>query len=377
MTPTLRKHLDLPETHFSCRRSGFARIMGLKAQSIYYFKAANSNSMKLSGLLIVAAFFSCTSSRQATGNSATGQPQSISPDTLTRDTVLQFSARPDLGFNFSYLVYLPKGLQRNRLAYLLVETTNTGANDSIEHHEKGARYAAARSSVGNYIARKLKIPLLVPIFPRPATNWMYYTHALDRDAFLSKEFGIERLDLQLLAMIGDAKNKLSGNWLPLKEKFFITGFSASGTFANRFSILHPEKIAATASGGINAIAILPVAQLNGKALDYPLGIADIEKVTGKKVNLKAFRQLPKMLYMGEKDDNDAAAYDDGYSQEERQLIYDLMGKQMIPQRWEFIQLIYGQNKVQADFRTYSHMGHGTDLKINTDLVEFFRKYMTP
>lgn len=103
--------------------------------------------MKLLGFLIVAAFFSCTSSRQATGNSAQGQPQHSSPDTLTKDTVLQFSARPDLGFNFSYLIYLPKGLQRHRSNYLLVETTNTGANDSMEHHEKGARYAAARSSV--------------------------------------------------------------------------------------------------------------------------------------------------------------------------------------------------------------------------------------
>ncbi len=205
---------------------------------------------------------------------------------------------------------------------------------------------------------------------------MYYTHALDRDAFLSREFGIERLDLQLLAMIADARDKLSGDWLPLKEKFFITGFSASGTFANRFSILHPEKIAATASGGINAIAILPVEQLNGKVLNYPLGTADIKKITGKKVNLKAFRQLPQMLYMGEKDDNDAAAYDDAYSKEERQLIYELMGKQLVPKRWEFIQLMYQQNKIQAEFKTYPNMGHGTDLKINTDLVEFFRKYMT-
>lgn len=332
--------------------------------------------MRLLGFLMVAVFLSCTSSRVAKGNSRDDQLQGISPDTLARDTVIRFYARPDLGFNFSYLIYLPKGLQRHRSNYLLVETTNTGVNDSMEHHEKGARYAAARSSVGNYIARKLKLPLLVPIFPRSATNWMYYTHALDRDAFLSKEFGIERLDLQLLAMIGDAKDKLSGDWLPLKDKFFITGFSASGTFANRFSLLHPEKIAATASGGINAIAILPIAQLSGKDLDYPLGIADVEKITGRKVNLKAFRQLPKMLYMGEKDDNDAAAYDDGYSKEERELVYELMGKQMIPQRWEFVQLIYRQNKIQADFRTYPNMGHGTDLKINTDLVEFFRKYMS-
>jgi hypothetical protein len=208
-----------------------------------------------------------------------GTPMSRSekPDTLTRDSLIKFTARPDLGFNFEYFVYLPKGLTKNQTTVLLVETNNTGTNDTIQHHEDGARYAATRSSVGNYISRRLKIPLLVPIFPRYATHWKYYTHALDRDALLAKELQIERLDLQLLGMIKDAKNQLLRQQIVLKEKFFVTGFSASGTFANRFSILHPEKIMATASGGINAVAILPISQLNGRTLDYPLGIADLEK----------------------------------------------------------------------------------------------------
>lgn len=332
--------------------------------------------MKLFSFFVILAIISCNSSKTNKSNDpGKSQLQNISSDTLTKDTLIKFNAQPALGFNFGYLIYLPKGLSLTNKTYLLIETNNTGVNDSIEHHEKGARHAAGRSSVGNYVARKLKLPLLVPIFPRSATNWMYYTHALDRDAFLSQDFGIERLDLQLLAMIEDAKKKLAQNKLLLRDQFFITGFSASGTFANRFSILHPEKIRATASGGINAIAILPVAELSGKALNYPLGIADIKKITGREVNLKAFKELPKMLFMGEKDDNDAVAYDDGYSKEERELVYGLMGKQLIPNRWSFIQHAYQENHVQADFKTYPGIGHGTDLKINNELVDFFRKYL--
>lgn len=280
-----------------------------------------------------------------------------------------------MGFNFDYLIYLPKGLKVNNTTYLLVETNNSGLNDSIEHHEKGARYAASRSSVGNFVSRSLRIPLLVPIFPRSATHWMYYTHALDRDALLSKEFGIERLDLQLIAMVKDAKKHLLNQGIRLEDKFFITGFSASGTFANRFSILHPTRIKATASGGINGIAILPVSELNGHTLNYPLGIADVKEITGKSVNLKAFRKLPMLLYMGETDTNDAVAFDDAYSKVDREIVYALMGKQLIPQRWNFIEKIYLQNKIQAEFRTYPNIGHGTDMKINTDLAEFFRKHI--
>src|SRR5688572_9968146 len=68
---------------------------------------------------------------------------------LTADTVLKFMAHPEAGYHFSYLIYLPKGLKTTELHYLLVETTNTGLNDSIEFHERGARFAASKSSVGN------------------------------------------------------------------------------------------------------------------------------------------------------------------------------------------------------------------------------------
>lgn len=296
------------------------------------------------------------------------------PPALAADTLLKFTASPEAGFHFDYLLYLPKGLPAGDTSYLLVETNNTGLNDSIEFHEKRARHDASKSGVGNYVAKKLKLPFLVPIFPRSATDWKVYTHALDRDAFFSRGTDIERLDLQLLAMIEDAKKQLASQGYPLEEKFFITGFSASGTFANRFSLLHPEKIKATAAGGINAIPILPVAELEGQHLPYPLGIADIKEVMGRELKLEEFRKLPKMLFMGALDDNDAVAFDDGYNSEDREIVYRLMGKQLVPQRWEFVQEVYRQNNVEAEFKTYPAIGHGTDKKINEELVAFFRKY---
>jgi hypothetical protein len=81
------------------------------------------------------------------------------------------------------------------------------------------------------------------------------------------------------------------------------------------------------------------------------------------------------LYMGTLDDNDAAAFDDAYNAEEREQIYTLMGKSLIPQRWAFMEKVYKENGVKAEFRTYNHMGHGTDEKINNDLVQFFRRHL--
>src|SRR5690349_2882576 len=72
------------------------------------------------------------------------------------DTLLKFPANKKAGFNFEYLVYLPKGVKTGVSNYLMVETTNTGLNDTISYHEKGARYAASRSGVANYVAKKLQ-----------------------------------------------------------------------------------------------------------------------------------------------------------------------------------------------------------------------------
>lgn len=288
-----------------------------------------------------------------------------------KGVLLKFNANSSTGFNFPYLLFIPNNLQPGTETILMVETNNTGVlSDSIEVHEKAAIKAASRSGVGHYVSVKLGLPFLVPVFPRPASNWQQYTHALDRDTFLA-EGSVERLDLQLLAMVADARQQLASRSYPIREKFFITGFSASGTFANRFSILHPEVIQATASGGINAIAILGLPVIGNTPLKYPLGIADVEKLTGEKVNLAAFSKLPKMLYMGALDDNDAAAFDDAYSKEERTIIYKLFGKSL-HDRWQFMEKEYRRLNIAGEFVTYPHIGHGTDLKVLEEVTSFFR-----
>ena len=331
--------------------------------------------MKNLNLYLLAIIASLAISCNSQSKNKTFSENKIQLVTTVQDTLIKIKANPLAGFNFDYLLYLPKGLNNNKKIHLLIETNNTGGvNDSISFHEKRAIRAAAVSSVGNYVSKKLSIPLLVPIFPRSETNWENYTHALDRDTFLSQDKDIKRLDLQLLAMIDDAKIQLNTQKLKIHEKYFIVGFSASGTFANRFSLLHPENIEATVSGGINAIPILPISTLKNKALDYPLGIADIEKVTKKPVNLKGFKALPKFLFMGALDTNDAVKFDDAYSNSERQIVFELMGEQLIPERWGFVEKIYQENMVNAIFKTYTNMGHGTDVKINDEITAFIKNH---
>jgi hypothetical protein len=91
---------------------------------------------------------------------------------------------------------------------------------------------------------------------------------------LQKDNPLERIDLQLLAMVKDAENQLAQSGYTAHDKFFMIGFSASGSFTNRFTLIHPDKIQASAAGGVNGLLMLPTEEIDGKPLDYPLETAN-------------------------------------------------------------------------------------------------------
>lgn len=293
--------------------------------------------------------------------------------TLTKSRLLRFEADSSRGFNFPYLVFLPAGMSLGDSLPLLVEPNNSGfVNDTLAVHERAARRLASVSSVGNHVAKTLGIPLLVPIFPRSATDWIIYTHALDRDVALLKQGSLARLDRQLLAMIDDARKQLTQHAIRLRERVLLNGFSASGTFVNRLALIHPERVAGVACGGINALAILPVTTWQQTPLPYPLGLHDFAALFGKAPNLTRYRQIPQLLYMGALDDNDAVRYDDAYSEAERAAIHSVLGQVMLPNRWRTCEAIYQANGIQATFRTYPGIGHRTDEKLNGEVAVFFK-----
>jgi hypothetical protein len=287
--------------------------------------------------------------------------------------LVEIPAAPEKGFNFSYLLFLPEPGEGKKYDYLLVETNNTGrTSDDLEVHRAAAIALARDSSVGNFVAKALRIPLLVPVFPRPSSTGLVYTHSLDRDTIVIADGPLKLLDLQLLAMIADARPRLEKMQRPVRAKVLMNGFSASGLFANRFALLHPEAVAAAAFGGINGFITLPVAELKSRPLNFPVGIADLEKVSGRPFDRSVYLAIPQFAYMGAEETNDAVVYKDAYSDEERTLIFELLGRKMMPDRWEAVQAVYQSEKVPIQFKTYAGIGHGTDGRINKEVAEFFR-----
>jgi hypothetical protein len=186
----------------------------------------------------------------------------------------------------------------------------------------------------------------------------------------------ERVDLQLIAMIRDAQSVMQRNGLDVEDQVFMHGFSASGTFSNRFAIIHPDVVRAVASGGVNSIPTLPTQQWQETSLPYPVGIADLETLTGTEFDGDAYRRVSQFIYMGAHDRNDATLFSDSFQEEHAKLVHTLLGREM-DVRWRRVQEAYEKLRIPAQMVTYDATGHTIRPEMLDDIVAFFRANSGP
>ena len=168
----------------------------------------------------------------------------------------------------------------------------------------------------------------------------------------------------------DAERKLKERNIKIENRYILAGFSASGTFVNRFTLIHPEKVKAVVAGGINGLLLVPLDRRENGPLGYPIGTGDLIQITGSCFLREQFLNTPQFYFMGELDDNDAVPYDDAFDLEERDQIFRLLGEQMMPTRWEKCIDIYNESNVNALFKTYKNTGHEHPEIVKNDILDF-------
>jgi len=297
-------------------------------------------------------------------------------DRLPTSTTITAKPAEGSGFSWPYYLYIPPTAEDKAAAgdilHLLISTNNTGrtTDDYIEHETAAMKLISMVATPGY----QLGCPCLVPVFPRPATQDSIYTHALDRDCLTTGVDGLERLDLQLIAMIEDARSRLKDRGWKVSHKVLIAGFSASGMFANRFTILHPDHVLAAAVGAPGGWPIAPVKQWQGYALPYPVGVDDLAALADQDFKEKAYREVPHFFFMGGKDENDSVVFRDGYRERDEALVLDLFGATP-RERWYIAEKIYEFMGARAEFRLYPDAGHEISERMNEDMSRFFMKVL--
>ncbi len=289
--------------------------------------------------------------------------------------VQRFQANPDEGYYADFYLYVSSDAKRSardgKMVTLLVQPNNSGvSSDDPAVHRKDAWWTGFERYK---IANELGVILLVPAFIRPGEDWHIYTHALDRDSLTAQRADLKRIDLQLIAMVDHARAELAKAGIQTDEKILIQGFSASGMFANRFTILHPDRVKAATIGSPGGWATAPLADFNGEPLPYPAGVADLESLTGVPFDSAAYNSIPQLIYMGSMDDNDSLDFTDGWDEEAAQQVDRLFGADPLS-RWDDSESLYLSEGANVQFLLIDGIGHDRKA-LQKYSTEFFKKVL--
>ncbi len=181
-----------------------------------------------------------------------------------------------------------------------------------------------------------------------------------------------RIDLQLIEMVKDARAKLKALNIDTYEKVLMSGFSASGTFVGRFSLLHPEIVKAFVAGASGAIPTLPIKEYQGHKLPYPIGIHGVKKLTGEEINVDEFKKIPCIYYIGSRDTQqkqDPLYHKDAYSRFDKDLVIKLFGP-LRPARMPYAEKIYNSVGSRCKFIIDEGMSHNSSNKMRNIIQKF-------
>lgn len=265
----------------------------------------------------------------------------------------------EAGFNFPYYLYAPED---SRDKPLLVEPVNSGGCDDDFQKDLDAAESTAKNGVARLLSDELRVPLIVPVFANPCEGefWQRFIQTLDTETMHIESGKFERIDLQLLAMVEDARSRLGDAGIDAPEQVMMNGFSASGNFVNNFSVLHPDRVSSVTAGAINGMATLPTGQAQDQTVNYQIGVADLETLVGNSFDSESWQDVAQFCYIGADERppyDDTLPYRDVWNEKQATKAAEVYGEDMQRQRMVFSEKLYEESETNARFEVYDRRGH--------------------
>lgn len=196
----------------------------------------------------------------------------------------------------TYLLVVPQNLQDGK--ELIVEALNFETTNILS---KIIPYAIQH--VKDMVEIFDDAPIIIPFIPTNSKGIPYYQQ-LSRECFVkpsNKEYKIAypRIDLQVVNTINNAKEAVKLHTKKnVLSKIFLSGYSTSGVFAQRFALIHPEIVGRVLIGGASGSIPLP-----SVAFDYPIGIKDFNQLFDTDFNKTEYKKIQFAYYVGELEAN--------------------------------------------------------------------------
>jgi len=216
-----------------------------------------------------------------------------------------YDMAPHKGIYWPFLVYEPKEvLSKN----ILVNIPNTGNPNYEDDDNYLTHINVALGDLNNTRreADEIGSVLLVPIFPRFSIPHTFGAQYLSRFTLETDILEVKDVDLQLLLMVDEIINEYRAQDINLSDKLLFTGYSAQSWFSSRFTALNPSRVQAVSLGGC-AWSTVPIESYNGFALNYPIGLGNLEEYGRRLPKKEEYQDVHIYIYWGSLD-----GFNEGY-----------------------------------------------------------------
>lgn len=291
---------------------------------------------------------------------------------ITRGVLLSHKADENIVYN--WFSYVPANLNKFMTAHILIAGQNGNiVSDNyaelIEECHNQAQWRMNLAESYNYI-------LITPVIPRSVSNWVTYTVSLDKESLLDPTDFNQRPDLKVNLMIDQLTRMLTDEGYNISDKVFIEGFSAGAMFAQRYCLLHPERVQAIAAGQCGGSMTVPGNNYDGTNMNWPVGVNDFSALVGYELNMSAYQQVPQFIYIGDKDTkNSTVDVENGdlFTPEQSNFLIANFGHSDPVRLENQCEYLKGMG-CNVTFKLYPFVGHQYTQDMIEDTFAFFEQY---
>ena len=87
----------------------------------------------------------------------------------------------------------------------------------------------------------------------------------------------------------------------VSSRIMIEGYSSGGMFAQRYALLHPERVKALTGGQCGGNFTLPMVMYGNQTLNWPVGVNNLDNLACIPFDLDAYRDINQFIYIGDLD----------------------------------------------------------------------------
>jgi len=274
---------------------------------------------------------------------------------------------------YHWFSYVPSNMSKTKLNYILITGQNAiMRSDNYDQLINETRNEADRKQ---FWAGTHGFIILTPVIPRTSSG-QTYTVSLDRESLINPADFNQRPDLKVNLMIDELVTLLRADGYNVSDKVFIEGFSAAAMFAQRYCLLHPERVQAIAAGSPGGSLTLPRQKYDSSVINWPVGISDFEFLVKYDFDFDAYKKIPQFIYIGDKDTTSgtvAVGNDDLFTDAQKTFLKQEFGN-TDPVRLENQAKYMIEIGCNVKFKLYPGVGHrDTEESIN-DSFQFLAQF---